>query len=181
LIDSKIIERCKRKDEQAFKLCYEACAPYVYTIIKNYISHADYRRDAMQEIFSQIFVSLPNYDERKGAFKPWVAQITIYQCINILRKRKKLNMFLPLDAEIEVSDFDEVLDGFRKEDMEKLLVKMPQGYKAVFLLNIIDGYPHKDIAELLDISENTSRSQLSRAIGWIKKNLSVETKKYIYG
>ncbi len=181
MLELDIINGCKRKDEKAYRQCYEACAPYVYSIIKNYISDDDYRRDAMQEVFSQIFLSIDRYDSSLGKFKSWIAQITIYQCVTLLRKRNRISMIIPLEPGVEVADMNELLDPLSKEEIEKLLHTMPEGYKTVFLLNVIDGYKHKEIADMLGITISSSRSQLSRAIKWIKNNLSCETKNYIYG
>jgi RNA polymerase sigma-70 factor (ECF subfamily) len=182
LVSTEIIEKCKRNEQRAYKQCYEACAPYVYAIVKNYINE-DERKDAMQVVFAQIFSSLHNYDARKGAFKSWISQVTVYQCIGILRKRKKLNLFVPFDDSHKLVSTDEekLLTQMSSEDLNNFLSEMPTGYKTVFMLNIIDGYTHKEIAKLLDISAETSRSQLSRAIGWIRKNLLEATKNLVYG
>lgn len=181
MIEVDIINGCKRKDEKAYKQCYELYAPYVYSIIKNYISDNDYRRDAMQEVFSQVFISINNYDANKGAFKSWIAQLTIYQSISLLRKQKRLNIFVPLDSNTDVVEVNDSLDQLTKEELNQMLAHMPEGYKTVFLLSVIDGYKHEEIANLLGISVGASRSQLSRSLKWIKKNISLETKNYIYG
>jgi len=182
LVSIEIIENCKRNEQQAYKLCYEACAPYVYAIIKNYITEGG-RKDAMQEVFAQIFTSINSYDPKKGLFKSWISQITVYQCIGILRKRKKLHLFVPFDASHEiVSDEEEkLLAQMSSVELNDFLSEMPTGYKTVFLLSVIDGYSHKEIAKMLKISAETSRSQLSRAIGWIRKNLLEATKNLVYG
>lgn len=182
MISDQIIERCKRNEQSAFKLCYERCAPYIYTITKSYISDQDLRKDAMQEIFANIFTSLNTFDNDKGKFKSWIAQIAIYQCIGILRKRKKLSAIVALDdkhKELKESNVD--LDNLSRIEIEKLLEKMPVGYKTVFLLSVIDDYPHKEIAKILNITKETSRSQLSRAIRWIKHNKIVNQKNFTYG
>jgi len=182
MISQETINRCKCKEQKAFKECYEKCAPYVYTIIKSYIYETELRKDAMQEIFSQIFLTIDKYDPDKGAFKAWISKITVYQCIAILRKRKTLNLFVPLeDKHHEMSQLEIQLDSLSKNDIEKLLVKMPDGYRTIFLLYVIDEYKHKEIAELLDISAETSRSQLSRAIRWIKNKHIVNRKNLTYG
>lgn len=182
MISKETIIQCIHKERKAHKLCYETCAPYVYTIIKSYISDTDLRKDAMQEIFANIFNSMQSFDSNKGKFKTWIAQISINQCIAILRRRNKLKLFVPLEGIHEnLEETDQMLNGLRKEEIEALLVKMPIGYKTVFLLSVVDDYAHKEIAELLDITKETSRSQLSRAINWIKKNKLTSTKNLIYG
>lgn len=137
----------------------------------------------MQEVFAQIFTSINSFDAQKGQFKSWIGQIAVYQCIGILRKRKRLNLFVPFDDSHEkVSHEDEkLLSQMSSEDLNDFLSEMPTGYKTIFMLNVIDGYTHKEIATMLEISAQTSRSQLSRAIGWIRKNLLEATQSLIYG
>jgi len=182
MISNETIERCKHREQKAFKECYEKCAPYVYTIVKSYIHEVELRKDAMQEIFAQVYLSLDRYDPKKGKFKSWIAQISIYQSIAILRKRKSLNLFVPLDTNhqnVRMTELD--FSALKREDIEKLLAKMPAGYRTIFLLSVIDEYKHKEIAKMLDITAETSRSQLSRAIRWIKNKNVVNIKNLTYG
>lgn len=165
------------------KLCYEACAPYVYSIVKSYIYDKQLHKDVMQDIFIALFTSMKSYKSKNGEFKSWMSRLAVNQCIGVLRKQKKevktiqLNEHFDILAEEQIND----LESLSKEDLEALLHKMPNGYRTIFLLSVIDGYSHKEIAAMLEITAETSRSQLSRSIAWIKKNLLVESKKYIYG
>jgi len=137
----------------------------------------------MQEVYANIFNSLDKYDDSKGSFKNWIARITVNQCITFLRKSKKLSLFVPLNEKHkEYSSSDDLhLNNFKTEELNDMLKNMPTGYRTVFLLSVIDGYSHKEISKLLGISRETSRSQLSRAITWIRKNILEESKTYIYG
>jgi len=183
LVSQEILNKCLRNEQQAYKQCYEACAPYVYTIIKSYIYDESYRRDVMQEVFAQIFKSIKNYNPNKASFKTWITSITVHCSISQLRKRKKLNMIVALEPKHEGDfSFDEKsMDQLSRKELMTLLEKMPTGYRTVFLLNIIDGYSHKEIAKLIGTSAENSRSQLSRALKWARKNISKETLTFIYG
>ncbi len=183
MISRELINRCIRKEQQAMKLCYEACAPYVYSIVKTYIYDKQLHKDVMQDIFIALFTSLKTYNSENGKFKSWMSSLAINQCIAVLRKRKKEVKIVHLNERFENIEEEQLsnLESLDKKDLEKMLLKMPQGYKTVFLLSVIDGYSHIEIASMLEISAETSRSQLSRSISWIKKNLLVESKKYIYG
>ena len=169
------------RERKALKQCYETCAPYVYTIIRNYIHDSSVHRDILQEVFISLYSSLPNYDPKQGNFKPWLSTIAIRQCIAHLRKKKLSYTVLTVDhsnqPDVELIGLDEL----NREEIEKLLEKMPEGYRTIFLLNIIDEYSHKEIAKLLKISPETSRSQLSRGLNWIRKNIQKEIRNYIYG
>lgn len=135
----------------------------------------------MQEVFTSLFLSLPNYDLNKGAFKPWFSQLVVRTCIDILRKRKKVNFLVPIKEEHDQVESVDFMHALGKKEIEILLTHMPEGYRTIFMLSVIDDYTHEEIATLLGISKVTSRSQLSRGIKWIKKNLSVQTKNLIYG
>jgi len=161
---------------------YERCAPYVYSVVKSYIFEEAYRRDAMQEVFAQVFSSLNRYNSKKGNFKPWISQIAVNQCISILRKSKKFKFLVSLPVEKEFIIYDDLdLDAMSRKEVKDLLENMPLGYRTVFLLSVIDEYSHKEIGQMLSISESTSRSQLSRAISWLRKNSSDELKNLAYG
>lgn len=177
MISSKVISACLVNDRKAHKDLYELCAPYVYSVVKNYVFEHNLRKDAMQETFVQIFLSLKNYDENKGNFKSWIAKIAVYKSIDVLKKHTKGNQFYTLEIVKETPEYSfAYLDELSQNEIEVLLDKMPLGFRIVFLLSVMDGFSHKEIAELLDIKPETSRSQLMRGIKWIKKNINVESK-----
>ncbi len=164
-------------------MIYESSAAYVYTIVKNYIKDEEYRRDIMQEIYTAVFVSINNYDLAKGSFKGWIAKIAVVNCIAHLRKSSKMSFDFSLTKVEEIAEADVLkLDELTQTEIEALLIEMPTGYKTIFLLSVIDDYTHKEIAELLNITTETSRSQLMRGINWIKKNITLTTSnKIAYG
>ncbi len=182
MLNSNIIQSCINKERWAQKQCYESCAPYAFTIVKNYINDHELRKDTMQEVFANLFMSLKNFDSNKGAFKSWFAKIVINQCIAALRKTSNLNLHVPVtDYEEKLSFQLSELSSIKREEVEVLLKKMPDGYRTVFLLSVLDDYNHKEIAKMLSITPETSRSQLSRATKWIRQNISTEAKTMIYG
>lgn len=181
MVSIKIIQDCINNKPQAQRLLYEKAAPYLYAIIKNYIHDKEMRKDALQNAFAQIFMSLHRFDESRGNFKSWIAKITVNKTIDLLKKESKLKQFYSLEVVKEIPEnvFDH-LDSLSKKDIEDLLVKMPMGYRTVFLLSVIDGYNHKEISEMLGIKPETSRSQLLRSIKWIKKNINLKSNLFSY-
>jgi RNA polymerase sigma factor (sigma-70 family) len=172
MIESAIIKSAMKQDRTAYKTIYETCSPYVYSIIKRYIIDANDYKDILQETFARVFLSLKSFDETKGDFKYWLRKIVINQCMQHLRKYKKLSLVVPLSETHETfENVGDVLNGLTKTDIENLFAKMPLGYSRVFMMMAIDDYTHKEIAEILDISEETSRSQYHRAKNWIKNNV----------
>lgn len=157
---------------------YEGCIAYVYTITKRYITNESDIPDVVQEIFARVFLSIKTFDESKGDFKSWLRRLVINQCFQHYRQGKSPRLHVALDATEEVGEEDNhYLDELSKEDIERLLGDMPDGYRQVFMLYIVDEYSHKEIGKLLAISPEASRSQLSRAKKWLrKKNLTNRTK-----
>lgn len=176
MVTKAVIQSAKNKNRKAQKALYEATAPYIYTIVKNYIWDDSFRKDAMQVVYAQVFLSLDRFDEDKGTFKAWIAQLTINQCIKFLKKHFKIHFNYGLESLVEIRDDSFAhLDTFSVKDIEQMLKEMPKGYRTVFLLSVIDGFSHKEIAAQLNISVETSRTQLMRSKKWIKQNIAFPT------
>ncbi len=182
MVDIQLINKCRSGKRTAFKHMYESCAPYIYTVVKRYIYEVEDHKDVMQESFAKIFLYLKNYDPARGEFKAWIRKITINECFKLLKQKKKVSH---LNVKFIQEDLEEPYfpnyEALTKEDVDNYLEKMPERYKMVFMLSVIDGYSHKEIGKLLHINETTSRSQLSRAKSWIKKELLPELKLYLDG
>jgi RNA polymerase sigma-70 factor (ECF subfamily) len=184
MIDIKYIDQCKNGDKSSFSHIYNGSAAYVFAIIKNYISDKETQKDVMQDSYAAIFSSISAFDESKGAFKNWIAKIVIVNCINCLKRNSKIQLDFSLAKVEEIAEEDYLkLDELSQSEIEYMLKDMPLGFKTVFLLSVIDSYSHKEIAELLNITPETSRSQLMRGINWIKKNLLLNnmSNKMAYG
>jgi len=177
LIDLKIIEQVKKRNNSAFKILYENSIAYVYSIVRLYVSNNSEHADVIQEIYARLFLSIQSFDERKGAFKYWLRKIVLNQCLLHYRQGKSPMRSITIENVPEsVSSFEEQFDTLTKEEIENFLRKMPEGYRQVFLLSVIDEYSHKEISEMLNISIETSRSQLSRAKNWLRKNVLKKNK-----
>jgi len=172
MVTKDIIEQCIDNSRLAQENLYKSCAPYAYAIVKNYISDTHFRKDALQEVFAELFKSLRSFDENRGSFKSWLSSMTVHTCINLQRKQLKIHDGLTVDdmVDIAVSPTAELSEK-ELERAHLILKDMPQGYKTIFLLNQVEEYSHEKIARLLDIKPETSRSQLNRAKYWIKKNV----------
>lgn len=171
-VSISVINQCKRNNRIAQGNLYNSCAPYIYTIVKSYIKDDGFIKDVMQESFASIFQSINRYEPSKGSFKSWIAQITVRKCIDYLKTNNKITFATNLEIIESFSDEDfKHLDQLSKKDIDDLLTNMPSGYKTIFMLSVIDEYPHTEIAAMLNISPETSRSQLHRAMKWVKKNI----------
>lgn len=167
------ISACQAGDRAAFRLVYERYLNYVYSICLRYDIVEEDRKDIVQEIFAEVFVSLKKYDPKKGDFRFWLRSIAVRSIFAYWQKRKR-NAFQTIDLdsierEPQTEEFDTI--GFDKEQLAGKIEQLPTGYRTVLNLFVIDGYSHKEIASLLNIKESTSRSQLARAIGQLKQIL----------
>lgn len=161
---------------------YEGCIRYVYTIVKRYVSNESDHQDVIQEIFARIYLRIDSFDENKGEFKYWLRRVTINECIQHYYKQKAPIKIIPIDAEVKMRpNLDEIPIGLSKEEIMQYLNRMPDGYKQIFMLVVIDEYTHQDVSEILNISPETSRSQLHRAKKWLSENISSNNLKLLVG
>ncbi len=166
----QLISLCCKGNPSAFKKLYESYAAYVYTICKRYGIDENACPDMMQEVFANVFTSIRNYDSNKGSLKSWIRSIAVHKILTF--KRIKILNIVSLE---ELQDWtlteNEAINRLDQEDLVKLINKMPVGYRTVFNLYVVDGYSHDEIAKLLKVKPETSRSQLLRARKWLQKNL----------
>lgn len=163
MTEKEIIKGCKAKEQGAYKALYDQYGKLLFGMALRYASSNKEAEDILQEAFIKIFQNIKSYAD-KGSFIGWVKRIVVNTAINSYRSayQKKIDTYddmrlLPLYEE------EEVFSRFAEEDLLQLLDQLPQGYRIVFNLYVIEGYKHKEIAEMLNISEGTSKSQLSKA------------------
>ncbi len=169
--EKQLIKKSIKGDQQAQKLLYDKFSPKMLGVCRQYIKDLHFAEDVMINGFVKVFNHLSSF-KSKGSFEGWIRTIMVRESISYLRKRQ----FVVYDddaveANGEVSSgTDDLLDV---EYVQYLIDELPEGYKAVFLLYAIEGYGHKEIAELLEISEGTSKSQLFKARKMLQENLSL--------
>ncbi|GAB3645437.1 sigma-70 family RNA polymerase sigma factor [Echinicola sediminis] len=170
--ETDIIKGCLKGDRDAQKHLYDQYAGKFLAICLRYIKDRDLAEDVMIEGFMRIFEKLPQF-EGKGSFEGWMKRIIVTQSLLTLRKNKKLSMETHLDQQLEAGlPWQEPADMEANELME-MIQELPVGYKTVFNLYAIEGYSHAEIGDLLGISENTSKSQLSRARALLKQKITL--------
>ncbi|SDQ29370.1 RNA polymerase sigma factor [Flagellimonas zhangzhouensis] len=170
--EKQLIKRSIKGDQQAQKLLYEKFAPKMLGVCRQYVKDLHYAEDVMVTGFIKVFNNLSSFGF-KGSFEGWIRTIMVRESISHLRKKQ----FVVYDEDaIDVhhehpTHQDSVLD---MEYVQHLIDALPEGYKAVFLLYAIEGFGHKEIAEMLDISEGTSKSQLFKARKMLQENLTLK-------
>ena len=184
LVNSDIIRRSKKKEHKAFRELYEACIPYVYTLVREHIYQEDFRKDIIQEIFAQVFLNIGKFDPEKGEFRPWLRRLAINQCLMFLRDRKADFDYETLENYQELIDAPDLFhskDGLDPNKIKALVKEMPEGYGKVFQLVVLEGYTHEEVGEIMEISPKSSRSQLTRARKWLRNYMKENKLTVRYG
>lgn len=169
-----IIDGCKKGDRHCQKLIFEMMYGKMLGVCYRYAENNDEAQDMVQEGFIIAFSKIGNYSGQ-GSFEGWVRRIIINKSIDIIRKKKK--NFFSIDAydnyDLEAEDDADVsiYQGIEKEVIFKAIQQLSPAYQTVFNLYVLDGYTHQQIAEELNISEGTSKSNLAKARLKLKKLL----------
>ena len=169
--DTNIINKCKQGDRQAQNTLYESLSPVLLGICRRYLKVYTEAEDVLVETIVKIFQNLSNFNHA-GSFEGWCKRIAVNECLMHLRKRKNFALSIEY-AQFVPENSVEVHDQMSYNELIALLDELPIGYRTIFNLYVIEGYKHREIAEKLDISINTSKSQLIHA----KKRLKIIIKK----
>ena len=156
-----LTQKAAKGDNQAFRQLYDLIAGQMYSLCLRYAGNTDDANDCFQEGFVKLFRHLASY-RGEGSFEGWARTIFVGICIDFIRKKKNFLTVMPEELEMateELSGYDRLAN----EDLMKQIRMLPDGYRTVLNLNLVEGYNHKEIGEMLNISEEGSRSQLYRA------------------
>lgn len=140
---------------------FEQLSPKLYRACRRYLKHEEDIEEAMADAFFIIFTKIEQLKDN-ALFEAWARRIAVNQCLQMLRKKVNFNLYLD-DAPPKFQSSTDAIDTLAEEDLLNLLTKIPAGCRTVFNLYVIEGYSHKEIAEMLSVSEGTSKSQLNAA------------------
>lgn len=158
MTEKELIEGCRQNDRKAQKMLYDLHSPIMFGVCMRYVKN---REDAEDVMIAGFFKAMTNIHQFKGAgsFQGWIRRIMVNESLMFLRKQHNFKMTVEVNN-IEIKSQVSVEDELSAQDILNLLDKLPTGYRTVFNLYVLEGYKHREIAELLDISINTSKSQL---------------------
>ena len=159
----KIIHGCKKSERQAQNNLYEQLAPTMIVVCLRYSRSREEAEEVLQEGFLQVFKSIGQF-RGHGSFEGWVRKIMVNCALQKLRTKNPLSLVIPIEkAGADPTDIDYTLPNLNAKELIKMIQNLPPMYRAVFNLYVFEGMKHKEIAELLNISEGTSKSNLSDA------------------
>ena len=141
---------------------YNRFASKMYGVCLRYASNSEEAEDILQEGFIKIFNKINSY-RGEGSFEGWIRRIFVNTAIEHFRKKTYLQPITETEENTVEGKYLSVLDNLAEKDIVQLIQQLSPGYRTVFNMYVVEGYTHKQIAELLGISEGTSKSQLSRA------------------
>ena len=167
--EKQLIKKSALGNREAQQHLFEKYSPKMLGVCRQYIKDIHFAEDVMIEGFVKVFKSLDTF-RFEGSFEGWMRRIMVRESISFLRKRQ----FIVYDDSVyeQVSEQSEPLStDLDVAHIQNLIDNLPEGYRAVFGLFAIEGYSHTEIAELLNISEGTSRSQLFKSRKMLKEKL----------
>lgn len=175
--EDRLISKCRKQDGKAQKALYDKYASKMLGVCYRYIKDNDQAEDVMITGFVKVFEKIDQF-KSEGSFEGWMRRIMVNQSLSFIRKNKGMYLEVDIEAADREPDYKSLNDNLEAQDLLALISNLPTGYQTVFNLYAIEGYSHKEIAEKLQISENTSKSQLSRARMLLQKQL-VEQEKVV--
>lgn len=162
--EEELVKQCLKKERRAQENLYNHFYADLYRIAMRYLSDHHDTEDAIILSFTKIFKNLKKFTfQGPGSLGRWIRTILINESIRLLQKRKTLHFDETVLHISLPNDEANGLDLLQAEDLLQIIAQLPTGYRTVFNLYVIEGYPHKEIANLLGISENTSKTQLKKA------------------
>jgi RNA polymerase sigma-70 factor (ECF subfamily) len=158
----QLIKGCVNKDRKSQNLLYRMYCKKMYGLCLRYAKNREEAEDFLQEGFIKVFTKIENY-KFQGSFEGWMRRIIINTILEKFRQNHYLYAIANIDDVSETIACDAGFEQMAADDLLNIMQKLSPGYKMVFNLYAIEGYSHKEIADMLGISEGTSKSQLSRA------------------
>ena len=161
-IHKNIIEACKKGNEVARYQLYQLYAKAMYNVCFRMMNNREEAEDMLQEAFTQAFFKLDSF-RYESSFGTWVKRITVNTCINAINKRKVDLTYCEDIYDGDLAEEEEVQLEYTVQNVNQAMEKLPEGSRMVFSLYLLEGYDHGEIAQILSISESTSKSQFMRA------------------
>ena len=175
---SRKYTEAKSPDKASIGALYDNHAPWLLGVCLRYTGNREDAEDVLHDGFMKIIRSIESFKEKQtGSLEAWMRRIMVNTALNYIRDHKKDKMFLELDPVLEsfqdTGDHDDYGGcDLSREQLMEFVCSLPDGYRTVFNLYVMEDYTHKEIGEFMGISENTSKSQLSKARNFLRKRLS---------
>lgn len=162
MTEKDLIQACIRGDKKSQETLFRNYSGKMLAVCRRYARHHMEAEDLLQDAFIKIFRNLDKFQGR-GSFEGWIRRIVVNTALKNIDRKSFTNEQIGGEQDYEAGALPAVYGSLGAENLMQLIASLPEGYRLVFNLYAIEGYSHKEIAELLDIKESTSRSQLVKA------------------
>lgn len=168
----ELVARCLQNDREAYRQLYKLYHRAMYNVGYRIVNNADEAKDVLQDSFISAFNNLENY-RGEASFGAWLKKIVVNKAINLIRKRRFERLPESENWDVKDEQTADELEGFpfTVEKVRKAIEELPDGYRLVLSLYLLEGYDHSEIAEILGITESTSKSQFNRSKKKLKEIL----------
>lgn len=156
--EKDLINACRQRDRRAQQALYDRFAPNMFGVCKRYVKTQEDAEDVLIEAFFKVLTNIEQY-KGEGSFEGWIRRIVVNESLMALRKRVNFSQMLEL-TEVDIPVTTSALQDLVARDILNLIDILPIGYRTVFNLYVLEGYKHREIAQIMAISINTSKSQL---------------------
>lgn len=174
--EEQMLRKARNGDNVALKRLYSQNVRYLTAMCSRYLCNDEDIKDVLQESFIKIFSSLDDFEYRgRGSLKAWMGRITLNETLKHIKANSRLDIVDMEGEKFEASDDDLITDQIPSEVLHRFIQELPDGYRTVFNLYVIDDKSHKEIAQILGIKQSTSASQLHKA----KAMLARKIKQYL--
>ncbi len=161
--DEEVVKGCVAKDRQAQKILYDKYCRKMMGVCLRYASSREEAQDMLQEGLIKVYEKISTF-AFQGSLEGWIKRIVINTSLDHLRRMKNWQHPVDIETQQEALQYSStIVESFTAADLMKIIQRLPAGYRTVFNLFAIEGYNHKEIADMLGITESTSKSQFSRA------------------
>lgn len=168
--EDTLVRECRKQDSQAQREVYNRYASTMLGVCVRYIKEPEQAEDVMINGFVKVFEKIDQF-KGDGSFEGWIRRIMVNDSLTYLRQNKSMYLEVDIEKADHEPDYSQMDSHLEAEDLLQLIQELPSGYRTVFNLYAVEGFSHKEIADQLGISENTSKSQLSRARSMLQKQL----------
>ncbi len=171
--DLTLVNECAKGNSKAQRALFDKFAPKMLAVCQRYLRNNQEAEDVLQDGFVKVFQKIVDF-KMEGSLEGWIRRIVVNTALDTIRKNKKLLDDVQVEeVQYKVSFTDHQFDGMDLAQLLKMIDAMPDGYRIVFNMFAIEGYSHKEIADTLGVTENTSKSQYSRARAFLRTQLEL--------
>ncbi len=184
MTEQQILNGCLKNDAAAQEALYDRHSPKMLGVCYRFAKNREDAEDMLQEGFIKVFSQINQY-RNEGVLEGWIRRIMVHTCINVIKRNRRFTDCLDISYAAEINTSDEYIpEAMLAKEVVECIRLLPLGYRTVLNLYAVEGYSHREIGQMLDIQESTSRSQYTRAKSLLeeillKKNILQQKQKLL--